>query len=201
MKLISGVFHPLLMLSYICLLVYSLEPSLYSPIPNDYILRFIGIIFITTFIIPSVSILFLKLTNTISSLELLNRRERSIPFLFVGCFYGISTYMLHYKLNMSVSITAMMTITTFLIIILSLISLKNKISIHAAAVWGVCGIVSAIGFNYPSEYIMHVIVLVFLTAGVTSSSRLYLSRHTPPQVWQGALLGFFVCFIGTYLFV
>lgn len=200
-KVISGIFHPLLMPTYVTFLAFKLVPSLLSPINDAYIYHFIGIIFITTFVIPGASIVFLKLTKVVGSLELLERKERFLPFLFVASFYGITTYMLHFKLSISQSMTALMLLTTFLIIVLSLISLRNKVSIHAASVWGVCGIVCAIGVNYSTESFLLIIGTVFIIAGITSSSRLFLGRHTPSQVWQGAAIGFVICFIGTFLFV
>lgn len=200
MKFVSAAFHPLLMPTYTGLLVYWVAPSIFSPVPNDYIPHFIGIIFLTTCIIPGGSILFLKITKTVSNLDLTNRKERVLPFLFVSCFYGVSTYMFHYKLNTSSMITAIMIITTILIVILSLISLKFKISIHSSAIWGVCGIVSALAFQYQGFSQIIVIAIPFVAAGLTSSSRLYLGRHSPDQVWKGATLGFFFCFIGTYFF-
>ncbi|MFY0601184.1 MAG: hypothetical protein JXR03_16020 [Cyclobacteriaceae bacterium] len=201
MKLISAVFHPLIVPTYMAFLIYKVEPTLFSPIPSEHIVPFIGAIFITTFFIPGGSIVFLKLSKRITSLELVNRKERVIPFLFVGCFYGMSTYMFYYKLNLSSSIVSVMLIPTLLIIILSLISLRSKISVHSASIWGACGIICALSFHYPGFADKNILSLLFLVSGITSSSRIYLGRHTQKEMWQGATLGFFFCFIGTYFFV
>lgn len=201
MKLISAIFHPLLMATYTSMLLYIIFPSIFSPIPTHTIPYFIGAIFLTTFIIPVVSILLLKLSKRISSLELTIREERIIPFVSIALFYAVTTYLFYAKMNLTATIMTVMILATVLIIILTIVSLAYKISVHAAGIWGICGIICAIYLKLLDQPDIPVIISAFLVAGITSTSRLYLNRHTPAEVWLGSFVGFFVCLFSTYCFI
>lgn len=201
MKLISSIFHPLLIATYTSMLLYLIFPSIFSPIPVQSIPYFIGAVFVTTFIIPAASILLMKLTNRISSLDLTNREERIIPFVSIALFYAITTYLFYVKMNLTATIMTVMIIATALIVTLTIISLAYKISVHAAGIWGICGITCSIYLKLLEQPELGVLAFIFLVAGITSTSRLYLNRHTPAEVWLGSFVGFFFCLFGTYYFI
>lgn len=200
MKTISVVFHPLLMATYSCVLLYFFVPEIYSPISFEAIPYFITSVFVTTFIVPLVSILFIKLSKRISSLEMSNREDRLFPFFSVAAFYGITTYLFNTRMSLPQPLLAIMIAVTVLIFIIFLISLKFKISVHSAGIWGVAGIFSALALKYLSIALMLPLVLLFIAAGLTTASRLYLGRHTPEESWSGVFLGYGICFISAFIF-
>jgi len=200
LKPVGVIFHPLLMATYSCVLFYFLFPQVFSPIAFDAIPNFIGIVFLTTFIIPAISILFLKYTNRITSLDMTQREERVLPFISITAFYGITTYLFITKIHVSNQLAVIMLVVTILVGLILLISIRYKISVHAAGIWGTFGIFSAFAMRYlTTSSIAYLIVLVLL-AGIVSFSRLYLKKHTYDEVWAGTLLGFIFCFSGIYLF-
>jgi len=200
MKIISALLHPLLMATYSSILLFWLMPEIYSPIPYESIPYFIGAVFVTTFLIPSISILFLMLTKRISSLEITSREERSLPFLSIGMFYAITSYMFYTKMSVPHTIMIIMIMVTLLIFLIFLISFVLKISVHSAGIWGVAGLFSAFTIKYLSTAFILPLAIIFIVAGVTTASRLYLGRHTPMESWAGVLFGFFFCFSGFYWF-
>lgn len=200
MKAISAVFHPLLMATYCSILLYMLVPEVFSPIPLASVPYFIGAIFLTTFIVPSLSILFLMATSRISNLEITRLEERSLPFLSIGAFYGVTTYMFYSKMSIPRSFLVIMVSVTLLIFLIYLISFKVKISVHATGIWGMAGLLSAFSMKYLSTEVLVPLALVFVAAGLTTSSRLYLERHTPRESWMGAIFGFLFCFATFYFF-
>ncbi|WP_258103972.1 hypothetical protein [Marinoscillum sp. MHG1-6] len=189
------------MATYTGILFYWVCPSMFSPIPYDAIPHFIGALFATTFLIPALSVLILKLSKRISSLELSNREERILPFFSIACFYGATAYIFHQKLQISSSIINVMIISTVLIVVLGLVSLKYKISIHAAAIWGLAGIFTSVGQKFLDTSIIPALCGVIIIAGLTSTSRLYLNRHTSIEVWSGSITGFLLCYLCTNFFV
>ncbi|MFT6866014.1 MAG: hypothetical protein ACJA08_000841 [Cyclobacteriaceae bacterium] len=201
MKLVSAIFHPLLMATYTSLLLYFILPSIYSPILAAFIPYLIGITFITTFFIPALSLIFMRYTHRISNLDITSKDERAVPFLLITCFYGFSTYLFYDKLHVSYAVISIMGTTTFLILLLSILTAYIKISIHAAAIWGLCGIMSAMYLLHLDTSNILLLATLFMAAGITSTSRLYLQRHKSEEVWIGAGIGFLICFSGTYLFV
>lgn len=188
------------MATYSCLVFYFIFPQVFSPIPYDEILGFIGVVFLTTFVIPAISIYFLKVTKRISSLELTRREERVLPFLTITGFYGITTYLLIKKIHISDQLSVMMFAVTILIGLILLISMRYKISVHAAGIWGTFGVFSAFAIKYLTTGSAFYLVGLVLVAGIVSYSRLYLEKHTSDEVWLGTILGFIVCFGAIYLF-
>ncbi|MBE61367.1 MAG: hypothetical protein CMB89_03330 [Flammeovirgaceae bacterium] len=200
MKSISAVFHPLLMATYSCLIMFLVIPELFAPIRYESIPYFIGVVFVTTCIVPAISILFLRFTQRVSSLEITKLEERSLPFLSIGTFYGVTTYMFYAKMNVPITLLVMMIAVTCMIFLIYLISFKFKISVHSSAIWGVSGLFSALAIKYLTTLNITAIAIIFFAAGLTTTSRLYLGRHTPQESWSGALLGFTLCFLTFYFF-
>lgn len=200
MKSVSAIFHPLLMATYTCLLFYWVIPEIYSPIPPQAIPYFILSVFVLTFLIPVISILFLRFTQRLSSLEMTRREERTLPFFFITAFYIITTYLFYSRMTLPRSLLVMMITVSALVSVIFLISLKFKISVHSAGIWGTAGIFSALSLKYLDTSSVLPLIIIFTLAGITTSSRLYLNRHTPVESWSGVGLGFISCFTGFLLF-
>lgn len=200
MKTFSVLFHPLLMATYVLVTFYLYLPEVFSPIALRSVPTVILATFLTTCIIPVVSILILKMTSRVSSLELSQREERILPFLSIVIFYGAATYMYFTKLHVQPPLTSMMIIVTALITLLLLITFKYKISIHAAASWGAVGLLVALGQKVSGGHLLVPIAIFTVAAGLVSTSRLWLGSHKPSEIWAGTFLGFLFCFTGVYFF-
>lgn len=199
MQVVSVIFHPLLMATYATTIFYVVYPAIFSPVLPEFIPYLILAIFTTTAVIPAVSIIFLKLTKHITNLDVTKREERLLPFISICCFYAFTAYMLHDRLHVPWPITAMVILSTVLIVVFGIISFKTKVSIHAGASWSLCGIFSSASLQLEFASIP-VLVLLFLMAGVTSASRLYLQRHTESEVWLGTFIGFLFSLIVSFFF-
>jgi membrane-associated phospholipid phosphatase len=162
--------------------------------------QIITVIFLVTFVIPAISISFLRVTKSISSLKLENRKERLIPFFFITIFYGVASWMFLSKLNFTGSINIILITITALILLLTLITLFWKISAHATGVGGVLGFLSAIYLQDPNKESLVSISAAVIMSGLVLSSRLYLNAHNPRQVYAGLFLGFIFSFASILLF-
>lgn len=200
MKIISVIFHPLLIASHLTALLLYTAPELLPRIQPQVSRQFLLIVFIITAVLPAFSIFLLKTFKYISDLELVKRRERVIPFAFILFYYGIASYLFMVKLEMEFLFNIVMISVTALIAILLVITMKFKISIHSAAIWGAVGYLTAINItqSITVDWIYYSVVLI---AGLTSTSRLYLGYHTSKEVWTGSLLGFSYCFLVFVAFV
>ena len=199
--LISLVFHPLLMPSYLFLFVIIFATSFMQPLRIESLFEILAIIFMVTFIIPVISIGTLRLTNFITDLQLDDRKQRLTPFFFIACFYGITAYMFYAKLSINNLIVVVFASTTVLILLLTVITYFWKISIHGAAVGGVIGFIFALGMIHPIMNFTYILAVAFLIGGLVIYARLMLNAHTPMQVYSGALLGFITCFTSIYFFL
>ena len=189
MKAISLICHPLLMASYVCYVLFIQAPELFPRVQSELIFHFIMVIAITTFVMPAISIYLLRTFRYISSLELGERKERIVPFIFIAVYYFITAYLFWEKLRMGPFFIAIISSAPVLILILLAVTTKFKISIHAAAIWFGVGILSSLVVFLGVSLGIYLYIFI-LAAGLTSSSRLYLSAHSPREVWSGTVTGF-----------
>ncbi len=185
--------------SYLFLFVMIFAAPLLQPLPQESLFQALIIIVIVSFIIPAISIGTLRLSKFISDLQLANARQRITPFLFVACFYGITTYMFYTKLNINNILFLVFAITTVLLFVLTVITYFWKISVHGAAIGGVLGFIFALRTAYPVPHFDKILATLVVISGLVIYSRLSLNAHTPSQVYAGTILGF-ISFYFRYFF-
>ncbi|WP_420576052.1 hypothetical protein [Ekhidna sp.] len=200
MKIVSVVFHPLLMATYLSAILFTEAPELFPRVMPQVIPQFILVVFITTCLMPALSIFLLKSFAFITNLELTKRAERMRPFIFIAFYYAASSYLFADKLEMGPVFMTVMIGVTVLILGLLIITIWFKISIHAAATWSGVGFVSALMVTMAVNIGWYYFGLI-IAAGLTSSSRLYLGYHQPKEVWAGAILGFAYSFLTIIIFL
>lgn len=198
MQLISFVLHPLLLPTWVFSVIFYILPESVKPIDTEAIPYLILAILITTFIIPVLSISALKFTSTISSFTLHHREDRVIPFMFIGMFYALTTYLFIIRIQVNDVIALMMITTSMLIGLLTAITLKYKISIHAAGISGASGYLIALAHVFQSTALIYPAVIAIVLSGLVMTARLYLNAHTLNEVVSGCFLGFGLCFGAVY---
>ncbi|WP_436517646.1 hypothetical protein [Ekhidna sp. To15] len=182
------------MATYLSYVLFTKSPELFPRVVPQAVPQFLLVIFITTCLMPALSIFLLRTFSFISNLELTKRTERIRPFIFIAFYYVASSYLFADKLRMGPVFMAVMIGVSILIVILLIITRWFKISIHTAAIWSGVGFVSALtvamGVNIGWYY-----YALILAAGLVASSRLYLGYHEPKEIWSGAILGFTYSFL------
>ncbi|MBL7876002.1 MAG: hypothetical protein JNL53_10075 [Cyclobacteriaceae bacterium] len=198
--IISAIFHPLLLTTYLVWLLGYSFPSLLMIAPENFkiILTFV---FCFTFLLPAVNILVFRLFGTISSFTLDSRRERIVPFLAISMIYVVTTFLFYNKLKLSQNFNHLILLVTVLVVVSAVLTLFYKVSVHSLAIWGAIGIILPLNKALEQTYLLWPTAIALLIAGVVMSSRLYLNSHTPRQVLVGSLIGFSIGFLGIiYLF-
>lgn len=191
-KIVSIVFHPLLMSTYLFLILFYFLPSIFQPMRPSLI--FIGFISLMTFLLPALNFLFFKVTGTVENLAMPERKQRTLPFSFISILYVLVTFLFYWKVNVP-NVTNMLMIISALVVVSAAITLFYKVSIHSAAIWGIIGILLPLNKISNGILLIPTIVLIVI-AGMVMSSRLVLNAHTPREVLAGCLLGFGVGFTG-----
>lgn len=198
-KIISVAFHPLLMTTWFFMGIIIFHPIFLEPISRQNMYFFLLLVFITTFIIPVISISIFKFSGVVSSLTMPTREERFLPLLFITIIYGLSLYLMYKKLAIGINVVAVFLGIDILLLFLTFISLKWQISLHAAASSGLVGFALAMLFNYPEQSILFYCIILILLSGIISSARLHQNAHTIEEVGAGSFLGFITCFVIMYL--
>ncbi|MEM6642466.1 MAG: hypothetical protein AAF616_05775 [Bacteroidota bacterium] len=189
MKVVSAIFHPLLIATHVASLFLLTVPALFAGLPASAKQQLLLLVFLLTGAMPALSIFMMKTFKLISDLELSNRRERTIPFAFILFYYILACYLFAVQLELNYLFNLVMISVTVLIFVLLLISTRFKISIHAAAIWSAVGYLTGMIFRLDLG-VQNIYYLIVALAGLTVTSRLYLDYHTPKEVWTGSILGF-----------
>ncbi len=195
-KIISYLFHPLLMATYGCILVFfGLTNSIYSiftPLRVKIIITLT--VFAFTFLLPVLNLLVLYRFKFISSLTLDDRRERIFPLITTAlCYFGL--YYMLYDFNIWPAIKIFILGAGVCILIAALIHLRWQISAHMIGIGGLVGVMIALSCFMQLQLFMALSGCLLL-AGFIGFSRLFLNAHTQSQVYAG-----FVCGLGLQLFM
>lgn len=202
-SIFSYVFHPLMMSTYLFSIVVWLSPYNVLPVgfsPTGSVVL-ITLIWVTTFLIPTLSLFVLKMSGSISSLTLKNREERITPMIYTTIMYGVTTYLFSTKVELGEMISVFLGISTLLIGVTGLITLLWKISVHTLAMGGLIGILMGINQLVLIPHFMMVLLVLLFLSGVVASARLKLNAHTPVQVYSGFVLGVFLSFVSYVVYV
>ena len=158
------------------------------------------IIWLTTFAIPALSMAMLKYTGSISSLQLKNRKERIIPFIYITLFYAFTAYYFSHQMLVTDLTSGIFILTTVMIAAAAVITIFWKISVHSLGLGGSVGILLTIVYLTPETKIKYILLLAIIVSGLVMTARLKLNAHTPSQVYLGYLLGLFVSFMIIFWF-
>lgn len=188
--LISVLFHPLLMATYGCLLLFfGIRDTVYDYMTAfDTKWRISIIVFVFSFVFPVVNIYIMYRLKRIPSILLSNRKDRTFPYLMSSLFYFGLFYLL-LDINIWPSIKLFIIGGGIAILLTALLNLRFKISAHMVGIGGLLGVILSISylikFNMTFFY-----VIIILLAGIIGMSRLILEEHKPYQLYLGFLLGF-----------
>ncbi|MTI30806.1 PA-phosphatase [Xanthovirga aplysinae] len=191
---ISVLMHPIWMPTVLFGVIFLFAPQLAMPLSEKGMWMLLLAIFISTIIFPFLSLSTLRLTRNISSFKMEDSKERFIPFLFTGLFYGLTTYLLGGKMQVNIMLVLIMAGITALTLMISVISRKYKISAHSSGAAGMLGFLVAMAFLFKLPSLFYPLLVYTILAGISMSARLALGDHNLSQVCFGALLGFVVCF-------
>ena len=197
-RIISILFHPLLMATYLFLLLSIALPAALEPVQISSHRGFILLIFIVTFLLPALNIGIFKMFGSIKSITMVDRSERIIPFSFISILYGIVTYLFYskFRVGLNDNVLKFLMIIDILVLMATLITIFYKISVHSLAIWGFLGVLFPLNKVSEDGSLFIPTIVLIVVAGFVMSSRLQLNAHTPREVLAGAMVGFATSFTG-----
>jgi hypothetical protein len=184
------------MTTYLFIILSFFLPGILQPIRPS--LWFIFLIFLMTFLLPSLNFIFFRVTGTIKDLNMFNRTDRILPFAFVTILYCVVTFMFYWKFPVP-SVLKLMMIITAMVIASATITLFYKVSVHSVAVCGIIGILLPLNTASEQGLLLYPTIGALVVAGVVMSSRLQLNAHVLREVFLGAIVGFAIGFGGMVL--
>lgn len=186
-KVISYLFHPLLIPTYAFFILFSVNAyfSLIIPYPSK--VRILLLIFIITFVFPVLTILFFRSRKMISSLQMSDRKERIYPFIITGVFFSLAFYFIN-GIQISPLYKYFALGSAILLIVAFLINFLWKISIHMIAIGGFTGMILGLSLFSIINNILLLYGCIFIS-GLIGFARLKLDAHTNAQIYAGYFLG------------
>lgn len=202
-KLISYIFHPLILVYVLVLLSYSLDKFGYY-ITDE---RAVGAMLIMDFFLlvmfPMIAVGLLVGLKMISGFHMKKREDRIGPLLITMAFY--IWFFINTKDNGSypdslrfVALGAALSVG-----LAFFINNFSKISLHAIGASSFCVALILLFFHLNQPFLdidlfiiggyrvsaIFVVILSLLIAGAVGSSRLYLKAHVPQEVYGGYIVG------------
>ncbi len=211
-QIISFVFHPLLVPTYMLIILMLINPYAFSvsSIGDQFSKLLIIQLFMFTFFIPAFSVVMLRLLDLVKSLELKEKEERIGPYIIAGVFYlwTFRNFLGDSQMpRLYVSFLLGATIALFLAF---LINIFSKISAHTVGMGGLIGMVLLTMMQYRGYHsfilnstifgtveigMLALLFMVILLAGVVGTCRLLLGAHEQQDLYGGYLVGFAAQFI------
>ncbi|OEK05441.1 phosphatase PAP2 family protein [Roseivirga misakiensis] len=162
----------------------------------------ISLIFVTTCLVPVLTVVMFRLTKVIKDLHMTNRKDRYLPFVFISLFYIVVSFMIRGQAWMTPAMNVAFLAITAVVVVTNGITFKWKISAHAAGVAGWLGFIIAFKSTFQATNTLFWPLLAAVTlTGLVSWARLYLHAHKPSEIVGGCLLGFIISYGSIILFL
>jgi hypothetical protein len=186
---ISVVFHPLLMATYGCLLIFFvIKNTIFDYMtPFDAKWRISIIVFLFSFMFPVLNIFLLYKLKRLPSITLSNQSDRTFPYIMTSIFYFGLFYLL-LDVNIWPTVKLFILGGGIAIMIVALVNLKYKISAHMTGIGGMLGALISISYLIKFDLTLFYIIVI-LIAGMLGAARLFLREHSPSQLYNGFFLG------------
>ena len=190
-KFISTILHPIVLPTLGVFLYFVFVSKSFD---KRLQLIVLGLVFVLTYVVPVLLLLFLKNFGFIKDFQVSTIKERRFPVIFM-------IFLLYFLGNTIIQIPTIRNLgilfygtSLSLTCIYVLFSVKLKSSLHLVSMGNMIGFF-LIMTNINSLSMLPIIILLVLLSGILASSRLYLKAHTPIELLIGFSLGIVCQFI------
>ncbi|MGF7217504.1 membrane-associated phospholipid phosphatase [Spirosoma lacussanchae] len=206
-RFLSILLHPLLMPTLLFGLLLFQAPGVvgmdaFSPALR---LSLLVLIFIGTFAVPSLLIVYLVRTGYVSSLQLETLADRRLPYFLTALIYTFVAYLFAFRMQLVSTVAPEIAILlgsiAVSILLVGLISLYWQISAHGVGLGGVLGGIGGLMLKFSLTDLFLPMLLLVLLAGFVASARLKLNAHTPGQILAGLALGVTISLLAVFWFI
>ena len=185
-QFISILLHPMFMPILALHLTLLVLPSLAFTLSQNLLLIY-GILIFSTMVLPLISIFWLMQKGKVSSLEMSNHKERSLPLFKTVIWMSFGYYLLQNLLFYTPILKAELLGAILIILLAAIISKFWKISLHLLGIGGVVGVFIALQIMHGD--FLYLLLLFILLSGLLGVARIKQKAHNYAQVYAGFLVG------------
>jgi membrane-associated phospholipid phosphatase len=190
-RVMSAIFHPLLIPTLGFLLLFN-SGFYFSILPWSLKKYMLLVVFFSTCLLPAISIGILTL-NRRFNINMEKNTDRVLALLLCAVSYYLG-YQILKRLPVFPFYNVLMVGAVLVQIALIPLSMRWKISTHAAAIGSLIGGILGLAFRLQENPVNLLLVLI-MTAGLIGTSRLILQKNTESQVYTGFSVGFLILFL------
>lgn len=211
-QIISVIFHPLLMVTYMLVLLLVINPYQFGVYKMTDQWKLVLMVFLSTFVMPMFAVVLMRSLNMVKTMQMEDRFERIGPYILTGVFY--MWMFINFKSNPLIPkpLVVVMLGSTIALFLAFFFNNFSKISAHAAGVGGLVGmsLINTLFFNFDTFTLgfgpiglyeistNFVLMAVIVLAGIVCTARMLLGAHTEKQLYTGFAVGFAAQFIALF---
>jgi len=192
-RIISIIFHPLLIPTYIIAVLINLNAFFALIIPDDAKWKILLLVFLTSAIFPMITLYGMFRFKLVQNLMMDKKEERLYPYVATSIFFFL-TYYLIWQINLSPVYYYCLLGASLLSVLILLINLKWKISAHTVSMGAVLGAFVGLQTILFID-LLWLIVITILLSGIVGFARLRAGNHTQSQIYTGYVLGFTLMYL------
>lgn len=197
--IVSYVFHPIFMPTIMAMALYFFSPVSFSGIDAHTLkYRLISIVMITI-LFPLFSVVLMKALGFIKSIHMRDPRDRIIPLIATMIFYFWAQQVFSHLKDTPFVLKVLMLGCFWGIIVLFMVNIFLKVSMHTMAAGGMIGIILVLLYT-SNVNLMTPLFAALIIAGLVGTARLILNEHRPGEIWLGYFLGIAVQ-LGAWLYL
>jgi hypothetical protein len=198
---LSGLFHPLLIPTYMYVLLMVVNPFLFgsNDFGNERAILTLVMMVLYTAVIPMVSVLLMVALNMVSSVMMAEKTERIGPLLLVMVLYFWVYYNLSQSNDVPTIFSAFLLGVVIALAVAFVINVMDKISLHTVGMGGLVGMLmitmglfgaNGIAIGGMTVGLGLMLLVGVLLAGIVGTARLALGAHDTVQIYSGYIVGF-----------
>ena len=204
-KIVSFIFHPLLIVTYMLMILLLVNPYLFGILhigDKKGILHILRVL-ISTFFIPGIAMIMFRFLMENQSQEMRIRESRFIPFIIAGTFYLWLTINFIYNPDIPKLFASFVLGATIALFLAFFMNLFSKISLHTVGIGSLLGmvIITILVLDYRTfsipllgsstlEISMNTLLMMtLLIAGLVGTSRFIIEKNDPLNIYGGYTVG------------
>lgn len=186
-RIISRLFNPLFITLFYMIIVLNINSQMITTVPDKARWMLLGMIMLTSCIIPGIIILFLGQFSR-KALKF-SPAESKVAVLIIATVFNYLSYYMLGRLQISPVYTLFLLGITTLTGICILITIFWNISIYMTGMGALAGALSGITMIFNLK-LQGIILLIIAFSGMVGYARLAMDKHRPAEIYSGFLLGF-----------
>lgn len=168
------------------------------PFSNAYFYPFLTLIFLGTYLLPSVVILLFRLLKITDSYTLESKKDRLIAAVMVLFLWSFFIYIFESKYGFSKLLISVLVSACVVLFLATIINYFYRFSLHTFAISTLCAFLFLGIFITENDTLLYPLLISIFVAGLVGWARLLLQKHSFLQLLVGYFSG--ICIGGGFAF-